>query len=298
MRAFDEWIRTGLHRSPKHEDWEDAYDKAPPVRFLFSQSGRQTPNALLGTLQASRDHKGRTYPFAIMCEVSQSALSPPHYLSLSHLPSRARSFYAEAEEVVQGATTGAISHRDVTDRVAQMDPSFSLDASPSSAHGRYAQEHGIGPFLDAVLGDAEKTEQHHLFGNLTNIFLPQRDRARPQLNYGIQYPLGGREDIYTHVTCFWLEVSLRLLDHPDAQISFFWTPCTPEAVSPFLLLFVGSPKPSAVFHAFTSDASNRDIFRLGPAEDGGGQGAQSLPEQYESLLERGELSLREFLEHL
>jgi len=295
MRAFDEWIRKGLHRSQKHKGWENAYDKAPPVRFLFSQSGRQTPNALLGTLRASRDRKGRTYPFAIVCEVPPSGLPADH---LSHLPSRAHRFYTEAEEIVQGATTGAISHSDVTDQVTQMDPSFSLDASPTSAYRRYAQGHGMEPFLNSVLGTAKNTEKYHLFGDLTNIVLPQRDRSRPQLNYGVLYPLGEREDIYTNVACFWLEVTLRLLGHPDAQISFFWTPCSPEVVSPFLLLFIGSPKSSAVFHAFTSDTSNEDIFRLGPAADGSGRGAPSLPDQYKSLLESGDLSLREFLERM
>lgn len=298
MRTFDEWIRNGLHRARKRHRsaWDEAYDEAPTTRFLFSGRGRQAPNALLGVLRASRDRNGRTYPFTVTCELPKSSVRADH---LAYLPLQADPFYTAAEHIVRDATDGTLSHREATDRVVEIEPSFTLQSTPPPTYDRYVQQHTMGRFLETLFGHFEDDRKYRLFKNLLDIFLPQQKRATPRLNYGLQFPLGDDEDPLTKTACFWLDTSLRLLDHPDAEWSFFWTPQSPDAVLSFLLLFLGAPRADAFFHLLASDDATEEICkleRMGKESDT--QVARSIPEEYGSLLEDKQLPLRDFLQRL
>lgn len=299
MRAFDEWIRNGLHRARKRHSaaWDEAYDNAPTTRFFFSGRGRQAPNALLGVLQASRDRNGRTYPFTVTCEIPKSSVRADDLLA--YLPLHAKSFYTVAEQVVQDATDGTLPYRKVADRVAEINPAFTLQSSPPTTYNRYVQQHTMGRFLKTLFGHFDDGRKYRLFKNLLDIYLPQQKRATPRLNYGLQFPLGDGEPPLTPIACFWLDASLRLVDHPDAEWSFFWTPQPPTTVPSFLLLFLGAPRANAFFHLLASDEATEEICkleRMGSENDV--QAALSLPEKYGSLLEDEQLPLRDFLQHL
>lgn len=298
MRAFDEWLRKGLRRTRtgRNPAWEETYDNAPTTRFFLFPRGRRVPNALLGVLRASRDRKGRAYPFAVTCELPKSTVQTKQ---LAYLPLQAESFYAAAEEVVQAATDGTLSHHEVTDRVAGLDPSFSIPSSPPQTYDQFVREQTVGHLLETVFGHFEDGGKYRLFKNLLDIFLPQRKRDAPRLNYGLQFPLGAGTASPTKTACFWLDTSLHLLDHPDAACSFFWTPHAPDARASFLLLFVGPSKADAFFHLLGSDGQNEKICRLehmGSEDDA--QVALSIPDEYGSLLEDEQRPLQEFLQHL
>lgn len=299
MRAFDEWIRKGLRRARTgwNPGWEEAYDSAPPTRFFLSPRGRQVPNVLLGVLQTSRDRNGRAYPFVVTCELPKSTVPTDR---LAYLPLQAESFYAAAEQVMQEATDGSLSHHEVTDRVAGLDPSFSVPSSPPPAYDQFVREQTVGHLLKTVFGHFEDGGKYRLFKNLLDIFLPQQNRDVPRLNYGLQFPLGAGTTSPTETACFWLDTSLHLLDHPDAACSFFWNPHAPDATSSFLLLFVGPPQADAFFHLLGSDGQNEKICRLEEhmGSENDAQVALSIPDEYGALLEDEQRPLRDFLQRL
>lgn len=298
MRAFDEWIHEGLRRARRRHDsaWEEADDDAPMTRFLFSARDRQAPNALLGVLRASRDRSGRTYPFAVTCELPKSSVRADQ---LACLPLRADAFYTEAEHVVRDATDGTLPYREVTDRVAEIDPSLPPQSSPPTEYNRFVEQHTVESFLEALFGHFEDGRKYRLFKNLLDIFLPQRERDTPKLNYGLQFPLGDSEAPLAKTACFWLDTSLHLLDHPDIEYSFFWTSDLRDSPSSFLLLFLGVPRAEAFTHLLGSDGKTEEIYeleRMGSENDA--QAALSIPEKYGSLIENKQLCLRDFLQRL
>lgn len=294
MRAFDEWIRKGLRRAGRA--WEETYDRTPTMRFFLFPRGRRVPNALLGVLRASRDRNGRAYPFAVTCELPKSSVRADR---LAALPLQAESFYSAAEEIVQEAIDGPLSHHEVTDRVAGLDPSFSVPSSPPPTYNQFVREQTVGPLLETVFGHFEDGGKYRLFKNLLDIFLPQRKRDAPRLNYGLQFPLGAGTVSPTKTACFWLDSSLHLLNHPHAACSFFWTPHAPDARPSFLLLFVGPSKADAVFHLLGSDGQNENICKLEHmGNENDAQVALSIPDEYGALLEDDQRPLREFLQRL
>lgn len=295
MRAFDEWLRTGLHRvrQRRGRPWKQAFDDAPTIRFLFTERNREAPNALLGVLRPSRDRNGRTYPFCVTCELPTSSLHPDH---LAYLPLQADPFYTTAEHIVQEATAGTLSYREVTDRVEQINPTLPLNSSAPTEYTRFTREQTLRSFLTSLPGLFEDHRTVRLFKNLLDVFLPLRDRPMPRLNYGLEFPLSEDLDLLSSVACFWLDGSFRLLDPPDTTCSFFWTPQVPDAASPFLLLFVGAPQAHAVFHRLTSEEASEDLFKVDHPERE--NEAPSLPKAYGSLLENEQRSLRDVLEQL
>lgn len=298
MRTFDEWIRNGLYRARKHHraSWEETYDEAPTTRFFFSGRGRQAPNALLGVLRTSRDRNGRTYPFTVTCELPKSSVGADH---LAYLPLQTNSFYRAAEQIVRDATDGTLPYHQVADQVADISAAFAPQPSPPPTYDRFVQNHTMGKFLETLFGHFEDDRKYRLLKNLLDIFLPQQTRATPRLNYGLQFPLGTDGDRLTKTTCFWLDTSLHLLDHPDAEWSFFWTPRSPDMVPSFLLLFLGAPRANAFFHLLASDESTEEICKLERmGNETGAQVALSLPEEYGPLLEDRQLPLWDFLQHL
>lgn len=298
MRAFDEWIRNGLRRvrNERGTGWDEAYDSGSTVCFFLFPRGRRVPNALLGVLKPSRDRNGRAYPFAVTCELPKSAVRTNQ---LAHLPLHAASFYSAAERVVTDAADGTLSYHEVGDRVAEIDASLSSPSSSPSSYDQFVRQQTTGSLLETVFGHFEDAGKYHLFKNLLDIFLPQRKRDAPRLNYGLQFPLGQGDASPTKTACFWLDTSLRLLDHPNAECSYFWTPESPSSASSFLLFFLGYAQADALLHLLGTDGQTEDIFELesrGRENDAGV--AVSLPNEYGSLLEDEQLSLRDFLQGL
>jgi type VI secretion system ImpM family protein len=297
MRAFDEWIRQGLSRvrNGRGPEGGEAYDNALTVRFFLSLRNRQVPNALLGVIQASRDRSGRAYPFAVTCELPKSAVRSNR---LANLPLQAASFYSAAEQVVRDATEGTLSYHEVTDRVTEITPSFFSSPSPS-AYDQFVRQQTVGNVLGTVFDDFEDGGKYRVFKNLLDIFLPQRKRDTPRLNYGIQFPLGEGEASPTKTACFWLDTSLHLLDHPDAECSFFWTSQRSTSTPSFFLLFLGSPRADAFFHLLSANGQTENICELGRmGRMNNTEAALSLPNEYGSLLEDDQLPLRDFLQRL
>lgn len=297
MRSFDRWIREGLYHARQHQgpNWESTYDEAPTMRFLFWGQGRDTPNALLGVLRSSRDEGGRTYPFVVTCEVPKHALSPHHF---AYLPIQASSFYEAAVPLVRQATEGAIPYRDVPKR---LDDVMSLSVQPTvpHEHKRYLQRKTIGGFLEALFGHFEDSGKYQLFSNLFDILLPLQNQAPPQLDYGVQFPLGAGEEGPSNVVSFWLDVVLRVLDYPSVQPSIFWADSEAEADDDQLLLYMGAPDPSAFFDILAPQRANGRIYSLrSSGAETTAEAALSIPEEYGELLENKQVRLWDFLNRL
>lgn len=298
MRTFDEWVRKGLYQARQRSDsqWKEAYDMAPTTHFLFCARDEQAPNVLLGVLRPSRDCTGRIYPFIVTCELPKRLLSPRH---VAYLPLQANAFYVEARRVVRAATAGDIPYREVADHVEQIETAFPRRSAAPRVYKQYLQQKTMGSFLEELFGHFSDSGKYRLFNNLFDILLPQRERINPRLNYGLQFPLGSDDDALTPIACFWLEVSLRLLGYPSVEPTFFWTAQCPTHVPPFLILFLGMPRPHVFFHLLAPDEEHESVY---PLADVGGQNdaevALAIPEEYGVLLEDEQLRLWDFLRSL
>lgn len=297
MRAFDEWVRNGLYQARNRSgvDWESHYDQAPVIHFLFSGRGQQAPNALLGVFRPSRDRTGRTYPFAVTCEVPKRSLQPRQ---LAYLPTQAHEFYDAADRIVREATDTEVPHSDVLDKVKSLEAAFSAPPAAPREHKRFLQEKTLGPFLKRIFGHFNDSGKYRLFDNLLKILLPQRKRSKFRLNYGIQFPLGQNSPL-TNTACFWLETSLRLVDYPPIEPTFFWTAQHPEGAPAFLLFFTGEPRPHYFFHLLAADHPNENICHLEfMGSQNNAEAALSIPEEYGTLLEDEQLCLWDFIRSL
>jgi type VI secretion system ImpM family protein len=299
MRTFDEWIRNGLHRARQHHpgEWEKVYDQTPPIRFLFWGHGQQSPNALLGVLRPSRDRGGRTYPFIVAGEIPKRRLPRR---DLPSLPVQAESFYAAADRIGEKAVEGSIPHQEIANRVEHIDNALGASTSPSKRHRGYLQQKTVRSFFEELFGHFSDGGKYRLFNNLLQILQPLREDARIKLNYGLQFPLSCTQTSCTSLTSFWLDVSLRLLDYPSAASpTVFWTPRQSPGSSPFMLLFLGTPRPRAFFHLLAPDDPHESVYPLAEASGrNDAEAALAIPEEYGSLLENEALSLHQFLQRL
>jgi len=297
MRALDEWVRKGLYQARQRSagPWDEAYDQAPTTHFFFG-GGPKAPNALMGVWHPSRDRSGRAYPFMVTCEVPTSQLHAP---DLARLPLHAERFYTAADRIVREATAGEIPYRDVADRVAQIATDVDLRAPAPRTYAQYLQQ-PLEVFLRDLLGHFQDSGKYRLFGNLLQILLPLQDRPSLQLNYGLQFPLRPHDEALTRDACFWLDTTLRLLGTPSAaEPTFFWTAHRPSHAAPFLLLFLGLPRPDAFVHLLAPDAKHERAYPLLHAgAHNTADAALNIPERYGTLLEDRDLRLADFLHRL
>jgi len=297
MRALDQWIRKGLHHARSHRpaQWEAAYDTAPPRRFLLWRQGAQVPHVLLGVMAPSRDERDRTYPFVVTCEVPKHALRPQH---VAHLPVRAATFYRDAAALVTQATNGQIPHTDIAKRVDQLDVGVSVEPTVPHRHKRYLQQETMGPFLEAHFGHFEAGEKYRLFHTLLDALLPLQGRAKPRLDYGLQFPLSANEEVLPNVVSFWTDAALRVLNSSSVAPSLFWTPEGAPSSPANLLLYVGAPKARAFFDVLAPTRVEA-VCQLGQYGDGtDAEAALGIPSEYGQLLEREQIRLWDFLRRL
>lgn len=298
MRAFDNWIRKGLHhaRQNRAPDWEETYDEAPTHRFLFWGAGPNTPNVLLGALRPSRDEGGRGYPFMVTCEIPKQALSPHH---VAYLPVQADAFYAEAGDLVRRATDGAVPYKEVPKQVRQMEVGISVQPTVPHDHKRYLQHETMGTFLESLFGHFEDNGKYRLFSNLFEALLPLRSHSASRLDYGMEFPLVEEEETLPNVTSFWMDTVLRVLDTPDASPSLFWTDPRSDAASARLRLYVGVPEPQSFLSILASDPSDDRVCVLScSGARSNAEAALSIPEEYGRLLRNEQLRLWDFLRRL
>ena len=295
VRAFDEWVQKGLYqaRQQRRRELEAVYDDAPAIRFVFNAQGGTHP--LLGTMKPSRDRSGRTYPFTVSVEAAHALDAD----GLRYAPVQARALFDDADQIVQAATAGTLSHRDVIDRVRQLEPSLSVSATRPSAYDRYLQEQTMASFWTQLFGHFGDGRKYRLIDNMLTILNPLRGRPATPLAYGLQFPLGSEESS-TYNVCFWLELCMQLLDHPSVEPTIFWQEEAPQAsASPFLLLFMQPPRPRVFFQLLNATAEDDNICNLARMGDqSGAEAALSIPTQYGEMLEDETLSLHDFLHRL
>lgn len=297
MRAFDEWVQKGLYRARqrRRSALEAVYDEASRLHFMFNP--QDASHTLLGVMKASRDRAGRTYPFTVAVEVPRRSFSVRH---LGYAPVQASGFYSDADRLVQDATGGQIDHREVTDRVQQLSPSLSFSTTPPQEYKRYLKQQTTQSLLEQIFGHFGDGRKYRLFNNLLDILLPLREREATQLAFGLQFPLGTGGEL-TYNACFWMEVCLRLLNYPSVEPTVFWTPQHKASAqgSPFVLLFMRTPRSRTFFHllaAHTEDDNICILERMG--EQSGAEAALAIPAQYGELLEAEHLTLWDFIRKL
>ena len=297
MRAFDEWLQKGLYQARQDRSALDAaYDRAPAYRFVFRSA--EAREQLIGVMQPSRDQAGRMYPFTVAVEVE------PQTFGVRQLPyaiHHAEAFFSEAQDLVATATTGDVSHHEVTDRVEAMQPTLPITTSPAPAYKRYLQQQTMQSFVEQLFGHFGDGRKYRLFKNVLDIVLPFQGQDSVRMSYGLKFPLGTKPDALAFHAAFWVELCLRLMEYPDVTPSLFWTAgYNPEAAGePELFLFMDPPRPRAFSHLVMPDAESDyicDLVRMG--DQNAAEAALAIPDAYGEMLETERLSLWDFLREL
>lgn len=293
LRAFDEWLQSGLFRARKRRaELDAAYDAAPAYRFIYQAPTDAPP--LIGVMQASRDRAGRMYPFTVAADVEPRASKGRQF---PHLIDRARSFHDQAQTLVRTATSGDLAHPVITERVQAMTPALQDGVAPSPGYDRYLHDQTIRTWTEALFGHFGDGRKYRLFSNLLDVIHPLKGRDTLRVTYGLQFPLGAGGTDRTHQAVFWTDLCLRLLDVPGAAPSAFWTAGRQEAdASSALFLFLSPPSPAAFFHLMAPDVKGDPVCDLVTMGDRSAtDAALALPETYGKPLETESLPLREFL---
>jgi len=296
LRAFDDWTQSGLFQARKQRAALDAvYDAAPAYRFVYQAPQQHAP--LIGVMKASRDRAGRMYPFTVAAEVEPQASRGRRF---PHVFDQARSFYDDAQALVQTATAGNLAHPAITDRVQAMAPTLQTGDAPSPDYQRYLQRETMRTWTEALFGHFGNGHKYRLFSNLLDVTRPLQGREHIRVTYGLKFPLGSAGDNHTFQATFWAELCFRLLDGPPAAPSAFWTvPSGENGTEPTLFFFLSPPSPAAFFHLMAPEREGDpicDLVTMGARS--ATEAALALPETYGKPLETETLTLREFLRAL
>lgn len=297
MRALDRWVRKGLHHARKHRSswWKAAYDEASPKRFLLWGVGTKVPNALLGVLSSSRDEGGRTYPFIVASEIPKHILSPQHF---AYLPLQATSFFQGAGSLVHRAVGGEWSCSRLRTEIEELEADISVESRVPIDHKRYLQQKTLGPFLKELFGHFGSSEKYQLFSTLFDVLPPLRKRSTPRLERGLRFPISVPDEARPSVIAFWMGTVLRLLNYAPVSMSLFWTDPAAQPEPPDLHLYVGAPRPRALFEVLAPSHSDEGDV-LGEAKERTSvEAALSIPDTYGNMLENEGIRLWDFLRQL
>lgn len=297
VEAIDAWFQQGLYaaRARMPASFDDAFDSAPASSFLFNP--RNGAAALAGVMKPSRDQSGRRYPFLIAAEVDESLRAGRE---AARIPVRFGAFFAWATHLVDEATAGRLSHRDLPDQLGSFVSTPEEASERSAAYYRFLQETAFSDLAANIWGDAAETRAGLLLKNLRDIVLPIRGSIPAHFALGLRFPVLREDPGRAFSKSFWLEAGLRLLETPRVRPTFFWTQPDPRAhASPFLLMYLQTP-PGRDFQDLLPAAPEGDRLCI-LDEMGSGtvvDPAAALPSRYASLLGAERVSLRDFRDRL
>lgn len=295
MLAFDQWLQQGLlaAKAQLRQNWEADYDAAPVQHFLFCSAN--TDHLLAGMLQPSHDKSERRYPFWVSWLIERSYFNG---MSAVFMPILLASRLALARQLADDARNG-LGVNNLTTSVANL----TIPATDDFACDiRYFQNHlasdTCAGFWQRALGNFSDPRKYLLFKNLCEILLPYRQGRLDELTLGLRFPLTNDAEFATYDVSFWIQMSLELARNSSFIPIYFWSQPEPGKKA-FLFLFFRTPSAKSFVQLLRPEIASDGICELD--EEGRDKiilAEQALPSLYRSLLQRPELTLKEFLQRL
>lgn len=332
--AFDRWVRTAHAQAflGRATDVRHAYDRAPSYHFAFASEAHALP--LLGVLKTSRDATGRRYPFwvawaeptspdnglqgrvlrarerfalgtAFVDAATTGSLSRAGVAghleqmaaSATHPDRHAR--HARYDAFLQTVTIGTLTQacawagrNDAPPNASPPHTSPPPNASPPQTSPPQTSPRHTPP--DASSNGAPGTGRHLLAAWL-DVLVRSRSVSGGRLRYGVRLPLCSLSTDL-HDVAFWIEATARLLGGYGDPAALFWTPPPDDDAVGSLVVFRDAPPHRLYTYLLHPPAGSRDVYDV--AHDASPGVEQSLPVHLRSLLDRPDLSLRAFLNHL
>lgn len=295
MLAFDQWLQQGMlaAKAQLRQSWEADYDAAPPQHFLFCPTN--TEHFLAGLLQASRDKSDRRYPFWVSWLIERSyyhenlaALTPVILAGrLSHV-----------RQLMQHART-ELNANNLIGMVANLSFPGTQDSEREvGLYHKYLGATACASFWQRLFDDFSDLRKYVLCKNLCEILLPFRQARLDELKLGLRFPLAADAESAAFGVSFWIQMSLELARCSSFTPVYFWNLPEPGRKA-FLFLFFRPPSAKSFVQLLRPEIASDGICELD--EEGSDKillAEQALPSLYRGLLQRPELTLKEFLSRL
>ncbi len=295
MLAFDQWLQQGLlaAKAQFRHSWEADYDDAPAQHFLFYSASAE--HWLAGVFVPSRDKSMRRYPFWVSWQIDQTRLGE---ILPSQVPAALASRCGQARQLVQEARQG-LEMNEIAHHLASLSLSTPQDfALDIRQYQSYLNSKICGSFWKLLFGESGDLKKYLLFKNLCEILLPYRQGTLHELALGLRFPLAAEAPAAAYEASFWIQASLELARNPGFAPVYFWSlPAAGKKAR--LFLFFRTPAAKNFVHLLRPDLASDSICEL--EEEGRDKiesAEQALPSLYRGLLQRPELTLKEFLQRL
>ncbi|MBS0182962.1 MAG: type VI secretion system-associated protein TagF [Nitrospira sp.] len=246
VRELDEWLERGIQyaKARAGSEWPALVDQADMWNFLFvpETNGR----VLCGTVFASRDRAGRSFPFLTFLLLDARRVPPAPWL----IPLRCRVFLEKARPLLQQLRADLDWNRfraNVESLVPDLDP----DAVIEAGFQEFLAQTTVEEFRSRLGG----TSDH-----------PQEESLGKQPRSGRHLPLLREQPIETYDVPFWLELHARsrgVKTEPVPPSIAFWNR-VPSKVEPCVMLSIGRPSPNLARFIVSPNEAD-DAWEVGPA---------------------------------
>jgi len=296
VRTFDAWLEEGivLARQTLGAAWQDAYDRAPPCRFVFQP--RDGQNALVGVTVPGIDAAGRRFPFSVFRFLDRRDATN----SWRDLPLALDEFLAAAERVAVEASRYSWSRERVREETDGLLRTGADDfARARERYQSFARETTFGALLGALPGVSGETAPGRTLQGLREVLRAVVTSGRGGWTFGLRAPLpptarasesGGGEAGSTRVApavvaSFWMDLVARSLgtgERPAVVLSvpgspgeggrLFLVPASPRFLGSWLAPGRESdyvwdlvPGPSDLGESVRDEPDERDLVRYSEA---------------------------------
>ena len=263
LRDFDEWVGRAVFEGRRARGFDEAYDGATVVRFVFASPRFPTP--LAGALYPSRDRSGRRYPFIVAAEA-------PGLEWAASSPERLAPFFNAAATLACDAALGAVDHYGLVERANAIDQTPLAPEAP--ALGRR-----LDGLAEGIWGDAEDARKERIVANLIHVLRGAED--------GFRFPLGLRAASDAHV---WLALLEHLAEQRTSWFSVYEG--RPAIGPPSLLAYTGVPHTNALLHLLMPGSDADGVVELEARR------AQPLAPEVAALLAQEPLAVADLLARL
>jgi type VI secretion system protein ImpM len=236
---LDQWFQEGIYyaRQSLGQQWETAYEKGPPSRFIFRPPG--SSRFLVGASVPGTDKAGRHYPFAIFLNVECASFERDAAL----LPSVFREFLDPAQDLASQGWKGA----DVKQLFARIDGLRGVDVGSVNGHrarhDEYLRRERASAFWSGIFGGPSHPGRITVIQNLLDALQTIRSTPAGRPTLGLKFPLPrGGSEACAAAAGFWMDLSFRLIGWRSVPSLAFWR--APEgARAPELNLFFTGTSP-------------------------------------------------------
>lgn len=304
--ALDEWVRTAHARAffGRPPGVRDAYDHAPAYRFAFSSGTPDGP--LLGVLKTSHDATGRRYPFWVAWNEPSAAVAdglPGRLLRGAGRFDLGRSF-------VVAATEGDLSRAGVAGQLERMRTSGAV-RDVRAAYDAFLHDLTPRQLVAGATGGSDELTRA-LLASWMDVIVRSGAVGASRIRYGLKLPLCTTSDssvpadrLALFSVAFWTDATTRLLGRGRSLEALFWTDANtsspntssagPATGDDSVLVFQSAPPHRLYGHLLNPHASSQDVYDVAAALP---DNRTTLPVHLRTLLDRPDLPLASFLNHL